>query len=67
MPRSNPGHDHARREGPHYPVIARAGKPVARVVLPFGDQRSQALRRAPEFLDLREEIQESLFAEVTEV
>ena len=43
------------------------GRVKREIVLPFGAERSQELRRQPEFLDLREEIQQLLFAEVTEV
>ena len=50
-----------------YVLSSHPGRVKREIVLPFGDERTQDLRRRPEFLDLREEIQQLLFAEVAEV
>ena len=50
-----------------YVLSSHPGRVKREIVLPFGDNRSQQLRRQDDFLDLRDEVHELLFAEVSEV
>lgn len=50
-----------------YVFASHPGRVAREVVIPFGRERERALRRDARFLDLREEIQGLLFAEVAEV
>ena len=50
-----------------YVLSSHPGRIKREIVLPFGDNRSQQLRRQDDFLDLRDEVHALLFAEVSEV
>lgn len=50
-----------------YALSSHPGRVKQEIVLPFPAERTQALRRQPEFLELREEVQRLLLAEVTDV
>ena len=50
-----------------YVLSSHPGRVKREIVLPFGDNRSQQLRRQDDFLDLRDEVHALLFAEVSEV
>ena len=50
-----------------YVLSSHPGRVKQEIVLPFGRMRAQSLRRQPEFLELREEVQRLLLAEVTDV
>ncbi len=50
-----------------YVLSSHPGRVKEEIVLPFGRERSQSLRRQPEFLQLREDVQRLLLAEVTDV
>ncbi len=50
-----------------YVLSSHPGRVKREITLPFGADRAPAIRRDPRFLDLREEIHQSLLAEVVEV
>lgn len=50
-----------------YVLSSHPGRVKEEIVLPFGRDREQSLRRQPEFLELRDEVQRLLLAEVTDV
>ena len=50
-----------------YVLTSHPGRVKKELVMPFPAERAAAIRRDPRFLDLREEIQSSLLAEVVEV
>ena len=50
-----------------YVLSSHPGRVKQEIVLPFGRARAQSLRRQPEFLQLREDVQRLLLAEVTDV
>jgi ABC-type nitrate/sulfonate/bicarbonate transport system ATPase subunit len=50
-----------------YVLSSHPGRVKREIVLPFGDDRAQSLRRQDDFLDLRDEVHALLFAEVSEV
>jgi NitT/TauT family transport system ATP-binding protein len=43
-----------------YLLAARPGRVAEEIVVPFGDHRGPRVQRDPRFLDLRDEIEESL-------
>ncbi len=50
-----------------YVLSSHPGRVKREIALPFGSERQQALRRDPQFLDLRDEVQRLLLEEVVEV
>lgn len=49
-----------------YVLSSHPGRVKREITLPFGDNRSQQLRRQTDFLDLRDDIHELLFAEIAD-
>lgn len=49
-----------------YVLSSHPGRVKREIALPFGDERSQQLRRQTDFLDLRDEIHDLLFAEIAD-
>jgi NitT/TauT family transport system ATP-binding protein len=50
-----------------YVMASHPGRIRREIVVPFGEERQRGIRRDPVFLDLRDEIQDLLLAEVVEV
>jgi ABC-type nitrate/sulfonate/bicarbonate transport system ATPase subunit len=50
-----------------YVFSSRPGRVKKEMAVPFGEERTRQVRRDPRFLDLREEVQTLLIAEVEPV